>query len=88
VFEAAIGHQAWRLRDNAEPTLEQLRKLQPEDLALPQDQAPVDWPGAAKAPEATAATPEEPVAEETVPGAVGPASAWPRTTESAPEETA
>ncbi len=48
VFEAAIGHQAWRLRDIDEPTLEQLRKLQPEDLSVPQDQAPVDWPGAAE----------------------------------------
>jgi len=48
VFEAAIGHQAWRLRDIAEPTLEELRKLQPEDLAPTQDQAPVDWPGASQ----------------------------------------
>ena len=61
VFEAAIGHQAWRLRDNAEPTLEQLRKLQPEDLATSQDQAPVDWPGAAKPADAepTPSAPEE-----------------------------
>jgi hypothetical protein len=31
-LEAAIGHQAWRLRDIAEPTVEQLRELLPEDL--------------------------------------------------------
>jgi SpoVK/Ycf46/Vps4 family AAA+-type ATPase len=89
VFEAAIGHQAWRLRDIAEPTLEQLRKLQPSDLAVSQDQAPVDWPGAAKAPEV--APPDGPtVSDETVPDAVGPASPWPRPepTETAPEESA
>ena len=34
-LEAAIGHQAWRLRDVAEPTLEQLRELWPEDLVDP-----------------------------------------------------
>ena len=101
VFEAAIGHQAWRLRDIAEPTLDQLRKLQPEDLSVPQDQPPVDWPAAADAPEAPVPVPEDPVgsaeptsgdpvAERTPPGAVGPASAWPRTEpfEPAPEETA
>ena len=61
VFEAAIGHQAWRLRDIAEPTLEQLRKLQPGDLATSQDQPPVDWPGAAKPADVEPATspPEE-----------------------------
>jgi hypothetical protein len=32
-LEAAIGHQAWRLRDVAEPTVDQLRELLPEDLA-------------------------------------------------------
>jgi hypothetical protein len=31
-LEAAIGRHAWRLRDVAEPTLEQLRELLPEDL--------------------------------------------------------
>jgi SpoVK/Ycf46/Vps4 family AAA+-type ATPase len=95
VFEAAIGHQAWRLRDNAEPTLEQLRKLQPGDLSVPQDQAPVDWPGAAN-PSETAPTPADTPAQvpaesdETVPDAVGPASPWPRPepTEASPEETA
>jgi hypothetical protein len=69
VFEAAIGHQAWRLRDTPEPTLEQLRGLLPEDLAASQDQAPVDWPGAPAVVDAPS---------EVVPGAVGPATAWPR----------
>ncbi|HZA72346.1 MAG TPA: AAA family ATPase [Propionibacteriaceae bacterium] len=32
LLEAAIGRHAWRLRDVAEPTLEQLRQLVPEDL--------------------------------------------------------
>ena len=58
VFEAAIGHQAWRLRDIAEPTLEELRKIHPEDLAPTQDQAPVDWPGAPAAADPTATSPE------------------------------
>ncbi len=32
VLEAAIGRQAWRLRDVAEPTVDQLRGLTPDDL--------------------------------------------------------
>ncbi len=32
LLEAAIGRHAWRLRDVAEPTVEQLRQLVPEDL--------------------------------------------------------
>jgi hypothetical protein len=32
MLEAAIGKHAWRLRDVAEPSLEQLRKLIPEDF--------------------------------------------------------
>ena len=35
ILEAAIGHHAWRLRDIAEPTLEQLRLLVVEDLDAP-----------------------------------------------------
>ena len=31
-LEAAIGRHAWRLRDVAEPTLEQLRELTADDL--------------------------------------------------------
>jgi AAA lid domain/ATPase family associated with various cellular activities (AAA) len=32
MLEAAIGRHAWRLREVAEPTVEQLRKLTPEDF--------------------------------------------------------
>lgn len=84
VFEAAIGHQAWRLRDIAEPTLAQLRELQPQDLALPQEQAPVEWPGDTAKPEAEPPSTEpsgelvEAGPDSVVPDAVGPASVWPR----------
>jgi adenylate kinase family enzyme len=40
VLEAAIGRHAWRLRDVAEPTLEQLRELLPEDLDDGPEEAP------------------------------------------------
>lgn len=33
VFEGAVGHQAWRLREVDEPTVEQLRSLEPADLS-------------------------------------------------------
>lgn len=35
LLEAAIGHQAWRLRDVAEPSVEQLQQLLAEDLVEP-----------------------------------------------------
>nr|WP_246304179.1 AAA family ATPase [Nocardioides thalensis] len=38
VLEAAIGHHAWRLREIAEPTLEQLRSLEPDDLVVETDE--------------------------------------------------
>lgn len=55
VLEAAIGKHAWRLRDAADPTLEQLRTLLPADLEM--DAAPVvDWqpaePGRLQPPDA------------------------------------
>jgi hypothetical protein len=37
MLEAAIGHHAWRLRDIAEPTIEQLRSLEAHDLVAPDD---------------------------------------------------
>ena len=40
VLEAAIGRQAWRLRDVAEPTVEQLRGLTADDLGA--DPGPVE----------------------------------------------
>jgi hypothetical protein len=41
-LEAAIGHQAWRLREVAEPTVDQLRELLPEDLSEPKDEDVVE----------------------------------------------
>ena len=38
VLEAAIGHHAWRLRDIDEPTLEQLRSLEADDLVAPTEE--------------------------------------------------
>ena len=46
-FEAAIGHQAWRLRDVAAPSLAQLRQLVAEDFTLDADATVVDWPAGA-----------------------------------------
>jgi hypothetical protein len=40
MLEAAIGQHAWRLRDITEPTLEQLRSLEPGDLVEPGDEEP------------------------------------------------
>lgn len=34
LMEAAIGHHAWRLREVTEPTVEQLRGLEPDDLVV------------------------------------------------------
>ncbi|WP_435771539.1 AAA family ATPase [Nocardioides sp. SYSU DS0651] len=34
LLEAAIGHHAWRLREVEEPTVEQLRTLEPDDLVV------------------------------------------------------
>ena len=34
-FEAAVVRQAWRLRDVASPTVDQLRRLEPDDLEVP-----------------------------------------------------
>jgi ATPase family protein associated with various cellular activities (AAA)/AAA lid domain-containing protein len=48
LLEAAIGHQAWRLRDVAEPTVDQLRELLPEDLSADDgEENPDDEPVAA-----------------------------------------
>ena len=40
VFEAAIGKMAWRLKDVAEPTLQQLREILPQDIAPDPDPRP------------------------------------------------
>lgn len=47
LMEAAIGHHAWRLRDIAEPTLEQLRTLEPEDLVVDPNDTAADADAAA-----------------------------------------
>ncbi|WP_353951934.1 AAA family ATPase [Knoellia sp. S7-12] len=39
-FEGAVGHQAWRLREIDEPTVEQLRSLEPEDLGAYEEPTP------------------------------------------------
>jgi hypothetical protein len=46
MLEAAIGRHAWRLRDVAEPTVEQLKKLIPEDfdVAAGEDEPPPGSP--------------------------------------------
>ncbi|MFL6151421.1 MAG: AAA family ATPase, partial [Ornithinibacter sp.] len=66
-LEAAIGHHAWRLRDTAEPTLEQLRLLVARDF----DEEPLDE-GAEMTPAASdrepAAAPPHPVDRTTDPG--------------------
>ncbi|MFL6168352.1 MAG: AAA family ATPase [Ornithinibacter sp.] len=66
-LEAAIGHHAWRLRDTAEPTLEQLRLLVARDF----DEEPLDE-GAEMPPAASdrepAAAPPHPVDRTTDPG--------------------
>ena len=45
-LEAAIGHQAWRLRDVTDPSLDQLRELLPQDLAPTSEEEAVPWEGA------------------------------------------
>jgi adenylate kinase family enzyme len=46
ILEAAIGRHAWRLREVAEPTADQLKQLLPEDLDEAGDSSAkvVDWP--------------------------------------------
>ncbi|HWI43740.1 MAG TPA: AAA family ATPase [Nocardioides sp.] len=64
LLEAAIGRLAWRLRDIAEPTLEQLRQLEPDDLVVdpnePAPGAPAQTEDGAVVPPADA-PPAEPV---------------------------
>ncbi len=52
LLEAAIGHHAWRLRDVEAPSLEELRRLAPEDLVVdPNDVVSADAAEAPTAPE-------------------------------------
>lgn len=59
VLEAAIGRHAWRLRDVEAPTAEQLRALDPADLA--DEPEVVDWPGGE--PELAPEPPADPPAD-------------------------
>ncbi|GAA4104124.1 AAA family ATPase [Nocardioides kongjuensis] len=62
LMEAAIGRHAWRLRDVAEPTLEQLRALEPEDLVVdPNDEAPAEPAAEGEVVAPADAPPAEPV---------------------------
>lgn len=51
VLEDAIGRHAWRLRDVAEPTAEQLRQLVPSDLTAEPEPDPEPGPEPAPEPE-------------------------------------
>ncbi|MGI3785343.1 MAG: AAA family ATPase, partial [Janthinobacterium lividum] len=70
VLEAAIGRQAWRLRDVTEPTVDQLRGLTPDDLG--EDPSPPITDGAvlglgADGPAAGDAVPPQAPVTETAP---------------------
>jgi len=54
VLEEAIGRHAWRLRDVAEPTPEQLRELEAEDLSEPAPPASATDPSPISTPEGRA----------------------------------
>ena len=61
LLEAAIGHHAWRLRDVEAPSLEELRRLAPEDLVVdPNDVARNDVTEAPTAPETDQTEEREP----------------------------
>jgi hypothetical protein len=77
-LEAAIGRHAWRLRDVAEPTLEQLRELLPEDL---DDQTRAEPVEAQPKP-----TPAEPTEGQPEPTRAEPVEAQPKPTPAEPVE--
>jgi adenylate kinase family enzyme len=87
MLEAAIGHHAWRLRDIKEPTLEQLRSLEANDLVAPTDdepEEPVVAEDGTLLPPADAEPPE--VVDALDPTGAGPIETGP--TEVAPTEVA
>ncbi|NUR95994.1 MAG: AAA family ATPase, partial [Kribbellaceae bacterium] len=55
VLEAAIGRQAWRLRDVTAPTTDQLRQILPEDLT----EDSTEEPAAPEEPGSTSGAAEE-----------------------------
>ncbi|MBS4751475.1 AAA family ATPase [Nocardioides sp. zg-ZUI104] len=67
LLEAAIGHHAWRLREVAEPTLEQLRTLEAADLVADPNEDP-DAPDAPGEPGETGelVAPADPLPADTV----------------------
>lgn len=85
MLEAAIGHHAWRLRDVKEPTLEQLRSLEADDLVAPtdEDEEPAVAEDGTLLPPADAEPPE--VVDALDPTGAGPIEVGP--TEVAPTET-
>ncbi|WP_183098509.1 AAA family ATPase [Nocardioides pelophilus] len=89
MLEAAIGHHAWRLRDVKEPTLEQLRSLEPADLVAPTDAGSAGSAGSgepAVADDGTLLPPADAVPPEVV-EALTPADAPEPTVEVDKEET-
>jgi|GEM_PF-139375 len=80
-LEAAIGRHAWRLRDVAEPTLDQLRQLLPEDLN--EGDGDEDHPDPATTDEPVTTNPlDEAVSDQgTVPDTAEPDTAEPDTAE-------
>jgi ATPase family associated with various cellular activities (AAA)/AAA lid domain len=65
MLEAAIGKHAWRLRDVAEPTVEQLRKLVPDDFddAAGEDEALPVSPEQPSRPTSNEADTEQPTGD-------------------------
>lgn len=86
MLEAAIGHHAWRLRDVKEPTLEQLRSLEPADLVAPTDNESGEPAAPAVAADGTLLPPADAVPPEVV-EALTPADAPEPTVEVDKEET-
>jgi hypothetical protein len=67
LLEAAIGRHAWRLREVDEPTVEQLRTLEPDDLDEPAELTPPDQqvePGVVDVVEVGDSSPADPAAPE------------------------
>lgn len=58
VLEEAIGRHAWRLRDVEEPTRDQLRLLEPDDLAEPPGPLDLDPPAPTTGQDDASGTPE------------------------------
>ena len=72
VMEAAIGHQAWRLRNAEEPTVDDLRTLTAADVLGDAATEVVEWQAADQdVPESEEATPEE-ASDEALPDADQP----------------